>query len=144
MNNTDFKELKAGDTLTMTDAATAVPKGHNLHNRRSMTCGVGAHHNLCPKGRTDRLSKSCLSGSFPDMDCRRSMTCGYENIAFQAKCALACGRRHIRCFYCFYFLSFFNYFGRKGRIKIAKRAKRKQCCYVQWWRTPLFIITILH
>jgi hypothetical protein len=39
---------------------TTVPKGHNFHNRRSSTCGIGAHHNLCPKGRTYRLSKSCL------------------------------------------------------------------------------------
>jgi hypothetical protein len=58
---------------------SAVPKGHNFHNRRSATCGIGTHHTLCPKGRTDRLSKSCLSGSFPDVPFRRSMTCGYEN-----------------------------------------------------------------
>jgi hypothetical protein len=43
-------------TTLFVNPITVVPKGHNFHNRRSATCGIGgigAHHNLYPKGRTD-------------------------------------------------------------------------------------------
>jgi hypothetical protein len=41
-------------------SATVVPKGHNFHNLRSSTCGVGAHHNLCLKVWTYRLMDNPL------------------------------------------------------------------------------------
>jgi hypothetical protein len=79
---------------TLTDETTTkVPKGHNFHNRRSATCGIGAHHHLCPKSRTYRqlivvnrppmslpfTASNFVSGSSPDVHYRRSATCGYEN-----------------------------------------------------------------
>ena len=75
--------------------ATA-PKGRNLHNRRSLTCGKHPSARLCLKGRTDVADGRLTTNSrllyavlpfrqfYVCVERRRSMTCGYENPAFQA------------------------------------------------------------
>ena len=75
--------------------ATA-PKGRNLHNRRSLTCGKRPAACLCLKGRTDVADERLTTKSrllyavlpfrqfYVCVESRRSSTCGYENPAFQA------------------------------------------------------------
>ena len=69
------------------------PKGRNPHNRRSMTCGDHYGDELCLKGKTagtNGIVETQLYAVLPfrqfgvGVASRRSMTCGYENIAFQA------------------------------------------------------------
>jgi hypothetical protein len=51
-DDADFKDLRRF-CRDARPCVSTVPKGHNFHNRRSLTCGIGAHHNLCSKDRTD-------------------------------------------------------------------------------------------
>jgi len=64
-----------------------LPERHNFHNRRSTTCGQ-QHFTRLPKRQDNTSIKFCLSGRFLCFVFRRrSLTCGYENYAFQAKIA---------------------------------------------------------
>ncbi|MDR1347394.1 MAG: hypothetical protein LBJ63_03050, partial [Prevotellaceae bacterium] len=58
-----------------------LPARQHLHNRRSTTCGESSSRPALPARQDKRnIRKSCLAGSITlPLNCRRSLTCGYEN-----------------------------------------------------------------